>query len=220
MALSVSLAQAAANALATWIGTQITDALVSTHWADASMEFGGTTAKAVTVLWTGDQTVDYVSDDDVIAKSVTSSTRADYTFLRSTLTQPFQIDVWACSDVERDDLVARLRSCLNASEGLTVGRSNADPFRDGVLVALGDGWLGFADFLFDSAQKQDTPDAIQRSEYRSTLRGSAQLVETGTVNKARLRPTLKLQAHNTDTDSAYVETAALSTAGVATFSGG
>jgi hypothetical protein len=217
MALIVSIEQAAANALTAWIASQMTDCFCSPRWADASMEYGQTLGKAITVLYTGDPTVDYVSDDEVVGRTNTSATRADFRFLRSSFNQPYQIDVWATSEVERDDIVARLKDALNASEGATLGRTNADPFRDGVLVAMGDGRTGYADFLFDSAQKSDTADANARQEFRATYRGVAQLTESSVANRARLRPTLHLNAHTTDAAAALGELAMVSTGGAATY---
>jgi hypothetical protein len=113
-------------------------------------------------------------------------------------TQPLQIDVWAKSDVARDDLLARLEPALNASRARSMpslGLPNADPVEQGLALLLADGWSGFVGYWFDEAAITDAPDAVQRSEYRATYRGWAAMqltidAESARLARARLRPRL------------------------------
>jgi hypothetical protein len=123
--------------------------------------------------------------------------------------QPLQLDVWTAYDVERDDLKQRLRSALNAGMGRTIGAYNADPFRHGVVVPLADGWTGHADCFFDKPQATDTPDAVQRCEFRLTYRGVADafLVERGeSARIVAIRIQQRMRAARTTTVTASAVT--------------
>jgi hypothetical protein len=108
-------------------------------------------------------------------------------------TQPLQLDVWAHTDTERDDLLARLEPALNASKAKSMpslALVGTDPVEQGIALLLSDGWEGFVSYWFDEPQLTDTPDAVQRSEYRATYHGSAAMqltIDAESPRLARLR---------------------------------
>lgn len=93
----------------------------------------------------------------------------------ATCKQPIQLDVWAGYDTALDALRARLERLLRQS---AVAASNGlpdDPVQSGCLVALGDGWQGYADFVLDSPLAIENPEAARRREYRLTYTGTCYL---------------------------------------------
>jgi hypothetical protein len=184
VALLVSLEQAIANALARWLRTSLgPDVVVDSRWPEANTKLP---PRAVTVLLAGPPEEEPL--DPVLAgREDTSPTTSRFKWRMRAMRQPLQIDAWACYDVERDDLRQRLRSALNAGMRRTLGLANAMPVDHGVVVPLEDGWQGgIADCFFDKPQSFDTPDAVQRSEYRLTYRGWAEAVLTETAESPRI----------------------------------
>jgi hypothetical protein len=183
MALIVSVEQAAANALGAWLKVALgADVVVDTRWPDPGKKLA---PRAVTILLAGPPEEELL-DPVVVSRADTGPKTALFTWRMRALRQPLQLDVWAQSDLERDDLKQRLRSALNAGMGRTIGARNAMPFRHGVVVALSDGWTGFADCLFDRPLAIDTPDAVKRCEYRLTYRGYAEVDVTETGESPRI----------------------------------
>lgn len=117
------------------------------------------------------------------------STRVDVVWQLAACTQPFQLDVWATSDVERDDLIARLDEVLHAgSSSLSTVDAFRDPVGTGCLIAVADGWQScntIADFVFEEPDTIDTSDAVGRAIYRATYRGNAHMMLTVTTRTAR-----------------------------------
>jgi hypothetical protein len=73
----------------------------------------------------------------------------------------------------------------------SLGLVNADPVEQGLALLLDDGWSGFASYWFDEPAITETPDAVQRSEYRATYRGWAAMeltidAESACLARARL----------------------------------
>jgi hypothetical protein len=94
-------------------------------------------------------------------------------FLRCGI-QPLQLDIWANTDVARDDMIARLEPVLNAGFAATGLATNADPFRNGVALKLGDCWdSSIADFVFLTPDVTDDPQSVSRGEYRATYQGQS-----------------------------------------------
>jgi hypothetical protein len=166
--VAFSLEQSAASALAAWLRARLADLTVWERWPEPNVKLP---AKAVSVLLAGPRQ-DELLDPVPLGRRDLSSTRAEYTWRIRACKQPMQLDAWAKSDHARDDLVARLEPLLNASERDSLGTGPSSP-RNGVVLRLGHGWDGFADFLFDAPERMDTPDAVQRCEYRATYRGHA-----------------------------------------------
>lgn len=191
MAQLVSIEQAMANSLASFLASQISGVDVKPRWAPPAKNLP---AKAITVIPAGRrQTIDVqegfcriVSVDTVFLTDDAGNPLLDdngdplvddkhklYTVAVNACDQPMQLDVWATNDVDRDDIVARLDDALHANTVSTLGLANDDPFRDGPLLALSDGFSGFADFTFDGPLKDDSTDSASRSEYRATYTGTA-----------------------------------------------
>jgi hypothetical protein len=130
-----------------------------------------------------------------------------------------QLDVWATSFAQCDDLLARLDDAMNAGIGATLsGVVNADPFRDGTLVALdpASGFDGFADFVFDGEEDDQTPAQSGRDEWRATLRGECAVNRTITKTLPRLAAmTLRLKTRVT-TDPGETDVFAFNSDGTVT----
>ena len=182
MTLAVSLGQAAANTLAAWLHARLPGVVVEARWPEPHTKLP---PKAVTVLLAGPP-VEELLDPIVVGRRDLPGGRAAYLWSIRLAKLPMQLDVWTKSDVARDDLVARLTRALNASEGESLGVRPSDPARNGVLLRLGDGWDGYSDFLFDGASTNDTPDSVQRCEFRATVRGHSWMNLTLVAESARL----------------------------------
>lgn len=96
-----------------------------------------------------------------------------YTWRISDMERPVQLDVWTTREPWRDDLHARLEPLLNVGTLRSAGIGGDDPTRNGVLVALGDGWTGaYADFDFDPLERREDEGAVQKDEFRLMARGT------------------------------------------------
>jgi hypothetical protein len=204
MAARASIGQAAANALAAWLQTQLdSDIVIAPRWPDPGKPLP---AKAVTVIRVGTP-----SRVDVSCLALVSRVNISPTVVRSTwqfgsMTQALQLDLWATNDFDRDDMLAQLSDALTAGieQTLCVGVDpntvgiTGDPVRDGVLVPFlaADGYPGNADFCFDTPMVDDDPQSIQRKEYRATYHGEAQFAYVVTRDTPRiLAATLKQKVH-------------------------
>lgn len=184
MSLTVSIQQAASNVLAAYLRTELTDVTTDQRWPDASKALP---AKAITILMSGPRTEEkfdpYLSSTTELVPA--DPAQARFTWAVANITQSLQLDIWSTYEVVRDDILARLDDSLHKGESHTIGTFNSDPYRHGVLLALGNGWTGNADFTFDAPQVDQTPDAVNKSEFRATLRGEARMVLTWTGQSAR-----------------------------------
>jgi hypothetical protein len=183
MALQVSAQQAARNALAAYLGANMSGISVRGRWPEANAPL----TKALTVIIAGD--VEYVNrGHTIINQTNINSTTASYTWQVLDARLPLQIDAWATTDVERDDMAASVDSLLNRGSSQVTGATNQDPFGDGTSLNLlaADGFQGIADYIFDSSRPLDNPDSIQRAEYRATARGEARYVFVQTAQSPRL----------------------------------
>lgn len=194
MAQQVSIQQAMANALAGYLGTALPDVKCRTRWPDPSK---GLPPKAITVVPVGRRQDQDVTGDFFRQIAVEELVPVDpkkklYTYARAASIQPIQLDVWALTDVDRDDIVARLDDALSANLVTTAGVATDDPVRDGVLLPLADGHGGFCDYTFDGPLKDDSSDAASRAEFRATYTGTAaahltRKVILPTLSKFKLR---------------------------------
>ncbi len=169
--MAVSIEQAAANALAAWLASQIgSDVAVEARWPDPEKPLP---PKAVTVLLAGVYSDDYLQPELAVERPVDERGPLPiYRWRVLERTQPLQLDVWATYDVVRDDLKKRLDDALN------MGNLPYEPVGPGLVLDLGDGWDGKADFIFDAGAITDSPNAVQVSEYRATFSGEARIVLT------------------------------------------
>lgn len=182
MALQVSIGQACANALASYLRSALTpDVVVYDRWPEPSVPMfasptpGGAPARAaVSVVKIGKRVRSDAWGIWLGSQTPIGTTQADVTFLYGGIEQPMQIDIWAKTDDDRDDLIAQFDNVLYAGLPTTVPGATGDPVRDGILVALGDGFSGYyADYWFDSAEIGDSPDSTQIAQYRATYFGEA-----------------------------------------------
>lgn len=175
MSFSVSVQQASLNALQAWLTQSLPkDWKISARWPDPERRLP---AKAVTVIPAGP--VEWTMVEPKVVGGPTSVGIAGsgaFTWLLRLGIMPVQMDVWSNTDVSRDDMMASLENVLNAGTSQTGTNAMgmpSDPFRNGVLLALGDGWSGNCDFVFNQPEWQDDPSSVQRSEYRATMRGES-----------------------------------------------
>ncbi len=183
MSQRTSTGQAAANALASYLTTQLgRDIRVLARWPQASTR---AVVKDVTIVPVGSRrrvdmqmtAVTIASQPLTVANGIPTSTKS--TIAIGQYEQNFQLDVWANSYDARDDIIDQLDDALTQGPSVTLGSVyqglQSDPVRDGVLVALSsaDGYTGIVDFLLDEFDQDDSPDSIQRSEYRATYSGWA-----------------------------------------------
>jgi hypothetical protein len=184
----VSLQQAACNALAKWLDSVMPDDVeVEDRWPDPGVALPG---RKITILRAGKRQ-DETHDPEVVASKPAGHGRRLYRWSLASCVQPIQLDVWATSDVGRDDIDARLDDFLNRGESKTLEADNFDPVRTGLLLKLEDGWSSdifttFADFTFEGPETFDTPGAVHESEYRTTRRGQAEMVLTTETESAAI----------------------------------
>ena len=207
--LLVSVGQAAANALANWLRSQLSpDVTVIERWPEASVDLFAPAAPGdapqravVSILAAGKrQRLDVVIppslSDSVVALGGTPA-MLQVTQPIGAFTQPLQLDVWAKFDVDRDDVIAQLDAALTTGAVATGASASDDPVRDGVLLPLlaADGYAGNIECWLDEPDVSDDPEAIQRDEYRATYFGEARGLFSRTVTVPALAAlTQKLQS--------------------------
>lgn len=180
--MKVTVQQAAANAAVAYLKTQLPDVAISSRWP--GKDFPG---KAITLITAGSRR------DEAMSPRVLSNVRLGDNQTRTTwqvaeCTQPFQLDVWATSFLDRDDIVARLDSALRAGLNPIPWVTSADPVANGFFVALEDGWeesQTTAKFSFLNPDYEDSPDSVARSQFRATYRGTAWMKLTVPATVAR-----------------------------------
>lgn len=131
--------------------------------------------RAITLITAGSRR-DQVFEPRVLSNTNSGTNQTKSVWQIAECTQPLQLDVWATSHDERDDLLARLDIALHGGySAIRPGRSN--PVEGFFAVELSDGWedLGntTAQFHFDSADYEDSADTIQRCQFRATYSGEA-----------------------------------------------
>lgn len=196
MALTVSLEQAAANALRTWLAAQFADATVSGKWPGRAKKLP---QRAITVLIAGPLPTDEEVFPEVVDTQIVDATHSVYTWRIACGRLPLQLDMWASSEAYLDDMCARMLDALNTGMGQTIGAFNAQPFRSGVVLPMGDGWTGNTDCVFDYAERQHSPEQAQVEEWRATCRGTADVNITLKTTSPRLVSVkLKVKPHESD----------------------
>lgn len=165
-----TIEQAACNALQAYLQTQLTGIAVEQQWPDPNKELPAT--PTITITRAGARHVEFVPPV-VVGKQIINSTTANYTWSIGAVTQRLQLDVWSTFQDQRDDAIAQLDLALKQGVGTTLNIGNEPPFRDGILLALGNGWTGNADFQFDEPSIDDNPAANAEREFRATYLGQA-----------------------------------------------
>jgi len=196
--VSVTLQQASANALQAWLQSQLSDVTVDTQWPGPDTP---APAKAITILLAGPR-FDLHVPERFLSGTFPDSSHVRGVWQIRACEQPLQLDVWANDPITRDDILARLDIVLNAGNSSITGQYNPDPVGDGLILQplVADDWAAtFFDFEFHGPDVTDTPDAVKRSEYRATLRGTsyAMLQVTKTTSR-QIAISFKEKLHQTD----------------------
>ncbi|HEY2517091.1 MAG TPA: hypothetical protein VGI39_39735 [Polyangiaceae bacterium] len=195
MTLRVTVQQAAENALTLWLRSQLAGVTLKNEWPEAGKAMAFPT---VTVLRAGPLDEDYVQPPEVLLQvddpppAVTST----FTFRVGVCTQPLQLDVWANTKPQRDDLLARLGDALTAGKRQTYSAgyftstgisTNQDPVEQSITLQLADGYPFLnAAFQFEAPETNDTADSAKRNEWRATYRGQAFFDRVTSRNLPRL----------------------------------
>lgn len=183
--MSVSIQQAAANAFATWLASKLgSDVVVEPRWPSPNKK---KSPKAITLVMAGPRQ-DTPIDLRRLSNTNQGTNQTQTVWQIAACTQPFQLDVWTESDVDLDDIIARLDVALNTGESSLAGVFNAMPVGYGNLIAVGDGWDAYgtiADFSFGEPDTDPSGDAVERDLYRATYRGEAYFMLTVTTVTAR-----------------------------------
>ncbi len=188
MALLTTVQQAAVNALAAWLTSELTGGItVNQMWPEETVPL----TRAVTILRAGPP-VDVLFDPIVELEEDTDPpdpTKVKITVSYKARQQRLQLDIWDTTDVGRDDIAAQLENALNTGDAATVGYLHSDPVRAGMLLQflVQDGWVGTIDYEFDGCEVMDTPDSVQRSEFRGLVRGTADMKLTKTLVVNRIQ---------------------------------
>ena len=192
--LIVSVQQAAVNALATYINSKLEPIYgdegidVLNRWPEPGY---ARPRRVISLHLRGTREYEMMAPEvDVTVSQATGQTNVRlYVWKLGYVEQPIVIDIWAESHAERDDLCARLDTALRDASGndYAIG----DPFEEDLVLALGDGYFGTADFYIDSGPDYtDTAESIQVGEYRAsfTLHMSAPLsVQAASAALARIQ---------------------------------
>lgn len=199
MAQFTSITQAARNAIAVWLSVELepTGVIVEPRWFEVDRPLP---PKAISVIDAGPRKVDWTDPEQLIVTPGAPGL-VTVTWGLGYLTQRIQLDVWAQSDVELDDLIARLDDALNAGQRALGTVTNADPCGVGLLLNLGDGWApGTVDFTFDEPSVEQTADMANQAEWHAMYRGDAnmRLVQVAT-SPAMARIALKQKLGSRDT---------------------
>lgn len=183
--MAVSIQQAAANALAAFLATKMVGIPVIPQWPSPDKELPN---KAITIVSSGSR-----RDIPIEAKLLKSTNNGlknvDAVWQIAACTQPLQLDVWAHTDYERDQILADLDIYLNYGDR-ALGVGNYD-IGNGLLLNLANGWEAYqskADFAFEEPNTDDSGDSTPRRSYRATYRGNAyfQLAVPATVPRQLL----------------------------------
>lgn len=181
--MAVSIQQASANAFAAWLHAQMPDVTVFSRWPN----FTRLPAKAISVVTAGARR-DIHLDPHLVSATNSGSTDTVGIWQVAACFQPFQLDVWTTSHVDRDDIVARLDGFLRADASALTGAYNPNPVGNGVLIAVQDGWQTagtIADFQFENPDTDDTGDEVSADQYRASYRGGAGVMLTVAKTTAR-----------------------------------
>lgn len=183
----VTLGQAARNALSLYLTTELEPVaggdgvVVEPRWFEKDRQLP---PRAISIINAGPRQLEWLDPEEMSVELIgdkdAAAPQAKVAWKLAYMTQPLHLDVWTTSDVDLDDILARLDVSLNKGQGPYNGAleptpiTNNDPVMPGVLLALGDGWApGTSDFLFDSTDAEPSSAQVLEGEWRATLRGVA-----------------------------------------------
>ena len=186
----VTIQQAARDSLAAWLTSDLpgTDILIEPRWVESDQQLP---PKRITIIDAGPRTIEWLQTEILQTTNVDTENglavkKVDAVWGFGEVTQPIQLDVWAQSDVELDDILARLDGSLNkGARGL--GVANVDLFSAGILLPLAGDWApGTVNFSFEEPSILQTPSSVGEGEWRATIRGAAQAQLVQTARSARI----------------------------------
>lgn len=202
MAQLVTIQQAARNALAAWLVTDlaaVSGLKIEPRWVEVDV---AKLPLAITVIDAGPRRIEW-GDPVLLSSTPINATQVEGVWALGDVEQRVQLDIWAPSDVQLDDIMARLDRSLNANVRPIGG--NGDPFAPGLLVNMVDGWApGTANFLFDEPDTGHTADDANQQEWRGMYRGMMSARLCAKAISPRLAR-LKLKQRISETDAAAVE---------------
>lgn len=161
--MTVSIQQAALNALGTFLSSKMPGVVISSDWPEPESPLP---EKAITFIPSGTYTKEYLQP--VVLSSVISPTNPKnriYRWRVYEITQPIQIDIWSTYGPVCDSITADFERLVHT------GNRTDIPVGPGLALQLGDGWSGWADYIFEEGQIINFPTAVRRSEFRSSLYG-------------------------------------------------
>lgn len=177
----VSIQQASINAFAAYLKTQLSsDIVIADRWPEPDQPLP---PKAISILTSGNRRdIRFERNIQPTGNIGTSQVGVSVTLFQCQ--QALQLDVWALSDDERDDILAQLDVALNTG----VAGNYVLPDH-GVIVPVADGYPPgvFADFSFENPDTDDTADSARTSEYRATYRGDLFVMFAAPATVARQR---------------------------------
>lgn len=189
MSQLVTITTAARTALATWLVAELAPVaggdgvVIEPRWFEVDRKLP---PRSISIIDAGPRKIEWTDPEQIIVTN-TDPGFVEVTWGLGYVEQRIQLDVWAPSDVELDDIMARLDISLNAgARALAGASSNAEPCGIGLLLAMHNGWEpGTVDFTFDEPNVDQTADAANQSEWRATYRGvaNARLVQKATSPK-------------------------------------
>lgn len=210
----VTIQQAARNALARWLIDELAatpDGIaIQPRWFEAGRSLP---PKSISVIDAGPRKVEW-GDPEILAVVNNGAANVDATWSVGDVEQPVQLDVWAQSDLELDDILARLDVALNArARGL--GVSNAEPVGPGLLLNLDDGWApGTVEFVFDEPSSFSTADDVNVAEWRAMYKGTASMRLCAKATSARIaRVSLKQRVSESDAATVATDTMTVTATG-------
>lgn len=182
--MGVSIQQAAANAAVAYLQDKMSGVPIHSRWP--AKEFPG---RSITLIFAGARR-DQLLDPHMVSRANYGDYHTRATWVVAECTQPFQLDVWSTSFLERDSIVADLDIYLRAGREPLGTFTSFDPVANGFFVALGDGWEesgATADFSFEAPELEDYPDSVGRSQFRASYRGVAHMKLSVQVTSPRQR---------------------------------
>jgi hypothetical protein len=174
--MRVTVQQAAANALRTYLQSQMdlregSGAVVVLDRWPPSGELAQ--PRSISVITAGEREDVYKAglQAELVRQSSVNSTTGLYTWRVAACSQLVQLDVWATYDVALDEMLADLDQAFRQGTSVTLGLTNGMPFREGVLLAMGDDWQGFVDCTLEGGPNvHHSNEAHVTNEHRATLR--------------------------------------------------
>lgn len=202
--MAVTVQQAAANAFCAWLQSKLLDVVVEPQWPSPDVQKPDKSISIVTAGARQDLPIDLRiiknTPDLTPGSKLTTSV-----WQVAACTQGFQLDIWATSDIDRDDIKARLDQLLHA-DASPLGLPFSNPVGGGCLIAVQDGWQDFgtiADFSFNEVDDDISSDTQPRDIYRATYSGDAYFMLAVTAVTARqtvITFTQRLSETNTPSD--------------------